>query len=151
MNERTKIDVSLDTFGGSLRRNATLGSINLFQSQLAQSRALSDDLENERQMVLARGVDKKGGQQREDKEAELETLRSVKIFLTDKLKQNEQVTVTFQQDIEILKEVLRVDKQIAQKTQAQLKQRDADIKELRQEFLESEKKLRDQVNTLSLK
>ena len=116
MNERTKIDVSLDTFGGSLRQNATLGSINLFQSQLAQSRALSDDLENERQMVLARGVDKKGGQQREDKEAELETLRSVKIFLTDKLKQNEQVTVTFQQDIEILKEVLRVDKQIAQKT-----------------------------------
>ena len=58
------------------------------------------------------------GAQREDKEAELETLRSVKVFLTDKLKQNEQVTCTFQQDIEILKEVLRVEKQITGKTQA---------------------------------
>jgi hypothetical protein len=31
---------------------------------------------------------------REDKEAELETLRNVKIFLTAKLKQNEEVTST---------------------------------------------------------
>ena len=52
------------------------------------------------------------GAQKEDKEAELETLRSVKVFLTEKLKQNEQVTVTFQQDVDILKEVLRVEKQI---------------------------------------
>ena len=35
------------------------------------------------------------GAQKEDKEAELETLRSVKVFLTEKLKQNEQITVTF--------------------------------------------------------
>ena len=50
------------------------------------------------------------GQLREDNEAELETLRNVKIFLTDKLKQNEQITCTFQQDVNILKEVLRVEK-----------------------------------------
>lgn len=31
----------------------------------------------------------------DDKEAELETLRSVKVFLTDKLKQNDQITQTF--------------------------------------------------------
>ena len=56
----------------------------------------------------------------DDKEAELETLRSVKVFLTDKLKQNDQITQTFQQDIEILKEVVRVEKQITTKTKAQL-------------------------------
>lgn len=44
MNERTKIDVSLDTFG-----NNNMGSsVNLFQSQLANSRGLTSDLENER-------------------------------------------------------------------------------------------------------
>ena len=51
-------------------------------------------------------------QLREDNEAELETLRNIKIFLTEKLKQNEQITCTFQQDVNILKEVLRVEKQI---------------------------------------
>jgi hypothetical protein len=41
------------------------------------------------------GSKKLNQQKEEDKEAELETLRSVKVFLTDKLKQNEQVTCTF--------------------------------------------------------
>ena len=65
---------------------------------------------------------------KEDNEAELETLRSVKVFLTDQLKQTEQYCSTFEKDIDILKQVLRVEKQITQKTQAQLKQKDADIK-----------------------
>lgn len=91
------------------------------------------------------------GQYREDNEAELETLRNVKIFLTDKLKQNEQITCTFQQDVNILKEVIRVEKQITQKTQAQLKTKDADLKQLRQDFTDMEQKLREKVNTLSLR
>jgi len=49
---------------------------------------------------------------KEDKEAELETLRNVKVFLTAKLKQNEEVTNTLQKDIGILKEILRVEKSI---------------------------------------
>lgn len=53
---------------------------------------------------------------KEDKEAELETLRNVKVFLTAKLKQNEEVTGTLQKDIGILKEILRVEKSITQKT-----------------------------------
>ena len=53
---------------------------------------------------------KSRSQLREDNEAELETLRNVKIFLTEKLKQNEQITCTFQQDVTILKDVLRVEK-----------------------------------------
>lgn len=57
---------------------------------------------------------------KEDKEAELETLRNVKVFLTAKLKQNEEVTSTLQKDIGILKEILRVEKSITQKTLAQL-------------------------------
>ena len=122
MNERTKIDVSLGAFGaGFCNNNSGIGSINLFQSQLANSRGLSTDLSNARmsQSQLMSGVNRQPkGAQKEDKEAELETLRSVKVFLTQKLKQNEQITVTFQQDVDILKEVLRVEKQITQKTKA---------------------------------
>lgn len=85
MNERTKIDVSLDTFGNNMG-----SSVNLFQSQLQNSRGLSSDLENERQRILSKGgagrTSGSKAQQHEDKEAELETLRSVKVFLTEKLK-----------------------------------------------------------------
>ena len=60
------------------------------------SRGLTGDLQAERQRVFnqietssskaAKGRAGAGGAQHEDKEAELETLRSVKIFLTEKLK-----------------------------------------------------------------
>ena len=144
MNERTKIDVSLDTFGASRQALPSHASVNLFQSSLGQSRGFCQDMDNEKQLALRNQTNQKGtGGQREDKEAELETLRNVKLFLTDKLKQNEQITCTFQQDIDILKEVLRVEKQITEKTKTQLKQKDADIKVLRAEFLESEAKLRE--------
>ena len=52
---------------------------------------------------------------REDKEAELETLRNVKVFLTAKLKQNEEVTHTLQKDINILMEKRRVEDSINSK------------------------------------
>ena len=88
---------------------------------------------------------------REDKEAEIETLRNVKIFLTAKLKQNEEVISTFQKDINILKEVLRVEKSIKQKTLNQLNAKTVELNENRQQYLELETKLRDQINTLSLR
>ena len=75
----------------------------------------------------------------------------MKVFLTEKLKQNDQIAQTFQQDIEILKEVVRVEKQITTKTKAQLQQKDTDIKTLRQEFVESDTALRQQLNALTLK
>lgn len=118
MNEKTKVDISLNAFGGRTG-GASLAGVNLFQSQLGMTRGLSSELDaTKRQLVSsqAEGTPSKRGDQREDKEAELETLRSVKVFLTEKLKQNEQVTCTFQQDIEILKEVIRVEKQITTKT-----------------------------------
>lgn len=68
---------------------------------------------------------------KEDKEAELDTLRNVKVFLTAKLKQNEEVTGTLQKDIGILKEILRVEKSITQKTLTQLNQKTAELKETR--------------------
>ena len=44
MNERTKIDVSLDTFGANRLSHA---SVNLFQSSLGQARGLNQDMESE--------------------------------------------------------------------------------------------------------
>lgn len=55
MNERTKIDVSLDTFGASRQALPSHAGVNLFQSSLAQARGLSLDMENEKQQVLLRG------------------------------------------------------------------------------------------------
>ena len=47
--------------------------------------------------------------------------------------------------------MLRVEKQIASKTQAQLKQKDSELKQVRQDYIDMEQKLREQVNTLSLR
>lgn len=88
---------------------------------------------------------------KEDKEAELETLRNVKVFLTAKLKQNEEVTSTLQKDIGILKEILRIEKSITQKTKAQLDQKIAELKDTRATQIESEAKLKEQISQLSLR
>ena len=53
---------------------------------------------------------------REDNEAQMEILKNVKIFLTDKIKKNEDVIKTLQGDVEILKNYLRIEKQVHQKT-----------------------------------
>eukprot|EP00354_Favella_ehrenbergii_P000853 CAMPEP_0170461970 /NCGR_PEP_ID=MMETSP0123-20130129/7662_1 /TAXON_ID=182087 /ORGANISM="Favella ehrenbergii, Strain Fehren 1" /LENGTH=99 /DNA_ID=CAMNT_0010727095 /DNA_START=636 /DNA_END=935 /DNA_ORIENTATION=+ len=90
-------------------------------------------------------------EQREDKEAELETLRSVKVFLTDKLKQNDQITADFlagYRDSEGGSARREVDHD---QDEGLLQQKDSDIKTLRQEFLESDTKLREQVNMLTIK
>lgn len=47
--------------------------------------------------------------------------------------------------------MLRVEKQIASKTQAQLKQKDSELKQVRQDYIDMEQKLREQVNSLSLR
>ena len=47
MNERTKIDVSLDTYG-TPTRSPSLAGVNLFQSQLGHGKGLSDELSQEK-------------------------------------------------------------------------------------------------------
>ena len=41
--------------------------------------------------------------------------------------------------------MLRVEKQIASKTQAQLKQKDSELKQVRQDYIDMEQKLREQM------
>jgi chromosome segregation ATPase len=47
---------------------------------------------------------------REDNEAQLEMLRNMKIFLTDKVKKSDEVIKTLENDVDILKNYLRVEK-----------------------------------------
>ena len=47
----------------------------------------------------------------------MEILRNVKIFLTDKLQKSEEALNTLQNDVEILKNYLRIEKQAHSKTQ----------------------------------
>ena len=82
MRESTKIDVSLAAFGNNL------ASLALTSAQTGVSRGFSKDLQMEAKAGEREGSER-SGQRGEDKEAELETLRSVKVFLTDKLRQNE--------------------------------------------------------------
>jgi hypothetical protein len=53
---------------------------------------------------------------KEDKEAKMEILNNVKLFLTEKIKKNEDIIKTLQKDVEILKDLLRIEKQISKKT-----------------------------------
>jgi hypothetical protein len=119
VNEKTKIDVSLGAFNqpsmfapSASLMGAKYGPTS--QQHLQMSKNMTTDLQantpgNKWFGGLIGGKSKTG---KEDKEAELETLRNVKVFLTAKLKQNEEVTGTLQKDIGILKEILRVEKSI---------------------------------------
>ena len=81
-------------------------------------------------------------QSKEDKEAELDTLRQVKSFLTDKLKQNEEVIVILQKDISTLKQKLMIEMSINEKKGLALKARESDLSELRNRHTEMETGLR---------
>ena len=89
MHQNTKIDVSLGTFGPN--DQPSLSSIGLNHRQIQMSKSFNSELQNTgNNSNLSTPAGKKArGNYREDNEAELETLRNVKIFLTDKLKQNE--------------------------------------------------------------
>ena len=92
-----------------------------------------------------------GKGKREDNEAQLEILRNVKIFLTDKVKKSEEIIKTLQNDVEGLKNYLRVEKQVQAKTQQQLTSREKELEELRRESLDKESDLRLKINELSTK
>lgn len=86
---------------------------------------------------------------REDSEAQLEILRNVKIFLTEKLKKSEEQIKTLQNDISVLKDYLRVEKQVHLKTKQQLDSRELELDTLRRESGEREGELRLQTLALS--
>ena len=46
----------------------------------------------------------------------MEILKNMKAFLTEKIRKNEEIIKTLQKDVEILKDLLRIEKQINKKT-----------------------------------
>jgi LytS/YehU family sensor histidine kinase len=68
----------------------------------------------------------------------MEVLKNVKTFLTDKIKKNEEVIKTLQGDIEILKNYLRIEKNVNQKTKNMLSQKEKELDDLRREYLDKE-------------
>lgn len=78
-------------------------------------------------------------------------MKNVKIFLTEKVKQNETQIKTLQNDIDVLKNYLRVEKQVHGKTKQQLDAREKELDELRREALDKEADLRLKINELSTK
>lgn len=68
----------------------------------------------------------------------MEVLKNVKIFLTDKIKKNEEVIKTLQNDVEIMKNYLRIEKQLNSKTKQLLSNKEKELDELRREYLDKE-------------
>ena len=75
----------------------------------------------------------------------------MKIFLTEKVKKNDEVNKTLHNDIDILKNYLHVEKQVHIKTKQQLAAREHELEDLRHETLDKEADLRLKINELSTK
>lgn len=93
INERTKIDISLNTF--ETEQHKGVGSIYRHGSKPMHQQSLQPDsarlkLTNSGSNINSPAVSRRG---REDKDAELEILKNVKIFLTASVKKNEEVIV----------------------------------------------------------
>lgn len=65
-------------------------------------------------------------------------LRNTKTFLTNKIRDNEKVILNLQKDIETLKDLVRIEKQIKQKTQGVLSTKEKELDDLRKEFLDKD-------------
>lgn len=55
-------------------------------------------------------IEKKREKQKEDNDAKVEILTNMKLFLTEKVKQAEEKLATNMQDINVLKEMLKIEK-----------------------------------------
>lgn len=73
----------------------------------------------------------------------------MKVFLTEKIRKNEEVIKTLQKDLEILKDLLRIEKQVHKKAQTQLSNKEKELEDLRREFLGKEQEMRTKINDLS--
>lgn len=75
----------------------------------------------------------------------------MKLFLTEQVQQGEQKLQTNMKDITILKEMLRIEKNMNQKKETIIQQRDKDLKELRESQLEQTSDTLIKLNDLDLK
>ena len=75
---------------------------------------------------------------KEDKEAKMEVLNNVKQFLTEKIKKNEEEMQGLKKDIDILKDLLRVEKQLNKKNQQVLQAKEKEVEEIKKEKLTRE-------------
>jgi len=94
---------------------------------------------------------KKKSMNDEDCMAQLEVLKTVKQFLTDKLKKNDEKTFTMENDIKTLKNLLRIEKQVNQKEQLRIGELERELTEERTRHDEKETNIRDNVNELETK
>lgn len=76
--------------------------------------------------------------EREDKEAKIEILTNMKLFMQGQVAQAEEKLATNLKDLGILKEMLRIEKNSNQKKEATIKLREEDLKEARATFLEQQ-------------
>lgn len=89
--------------------------------------------------------------ERDDKDAKIEVLTNMKLFLQEKVNQTEQKMATNMKDIGILKELLRIEQNSNQKKDQLIKSREAELKETRDNYLEQQSEWLIKKNEMALK
>lgn len=147
INERTKIDISLNAF--ETMEHKMIASHSRHRSQMPQ--LIKGSVGGGIASHFRKGPEDAAGQPRtrEDSDAQIEVLKNTKAFLTEKVKKNEEVIKALQGDVDILKNYLRIEKSVNQKTKAQLSQKEKELEDLRREFLDKEQDQRLKINELA--
>lgn len=150
INERTKIDISLNTFETQEHKimQATRKKIQgmmaggLKSSGGAGGGALGVSSGQGKESVRSH-------RHREDRDAQIEILVNTKKFLTEQVKKNEEMIKSQQKDIDTLKELVRIDKQTKAKSQQLLSAKEKELEDLRKESLKREQETRARINDLT--
>jgi chromosome segregation ATPase len=135
LKERTKIEITFDTFVQHAGDDpeSKIGKVSILTILASRYSHIKK---------------KKKSMNDEDITAQLEVLKNVKQFLTEKLKKNDDKIYSLENDIKTLKNLLRIEKQVNQKEQTRIGELERELKEERTRHDEKETEIRDKVNYL---
>lgn len=139
MKERTKIQITFDNFVKHAGDDpkSTIG--RFFKSHICIASRFSHIGQKKKKV------------HDEDAHAQLEVLKNVKEFLTEKLKKNDEKIYSLEGDIKTLKNLLRIEKQVNQKEQLRIGELERELKEERTNHDQKETEIRNKVSDLETK
>mmetsp|Transcript_18399 Transcript_18399/g.31459 ORF Transcript_18399/g.31459 Transcript_18399/m.31459 type:complete len:192 (+) Transcript_18399:234-809(+) len=124
LKERTKIDVNVSYQNQTAKPDQQLQPLVTFNNQQPGNESTHGQIQSQHSSLSHSNNERSGGGQRkrkmshqhdEDKLAQIELLQTVKTFLTEQVKQSEQKLQTNMKDISILKDMLKIEKNMNSK------------------------------------
>ena len=127
LKEKTKIQISFDTFSNQ---------------PMAGSKSAAKP---------SQVVKKKKAADSEAAKAQLEVMKNVKEFLTEKLKKSEEQIFQLENDIKTIKNLLKIEKGVNQKEQSRIGELERELKDERVKHDQKEIEMKDKLNELDVK